>query len=184
MTGKKFIRNAILMIIGAIGGLVFLIYVTVKTKATSLNQYEPFKAWIGETVVLKREAAVFKEKLRSNENGRYPCTLLDSLHPKWRYVQVSKAIGDLEEIGKLPAGTVLKLECTIQYTNGVSGSSYPTIFGTITENGNTYKIGYQWGSREIGKCVADTDKCWPFNQAPWQAERDTTFYALQTATLW
>lgn len=184
MTGKKIIRNAMMLIIGATGGLVFLIYATVKTKTTSLNHYEPFQEWIGQTVILKRDAVVFKEKLRSNENSRYPYTLLDSLHPQWRYVQELKTIGDLKEVGKLLAGSVLKLETAIQYTNGVSGSSYPTIFGTLTENGHTYKIGYQWGSRAIGKRVAETGKCWHFNQAPWQAVRDTSFYALPTAKLW
>ncbi|MFC6098830.1 hypothetical protein [Olivibacter domesticus] len=184
MTTKKIMGIIALVIVGGIGFLIFIIYATVKTKSTNLNKYEPFKEWIGQTVLLTRETVLFEEKLRSNENSQYPYTLLDSLHPKWQYAQEQKNIGDIEEIVKFPACTTLKLENAIQYTNGVSGSSYPTIFGTITVNGNTYKTGYQWGTMDIGKSFDKIEKCWQFNQAPWQDVQDTTFYALPTANFW
>lgn len=169
-----------LVAIGGIGFLTFVIYATVKTKSTSLNKYEPFKEWVGKTVSLNKNTVLFKEKIRMNDNGNYPYVLLDDMHPKWQYVDELKIVGDLEEIARFPVGTMIKFDKAIQYTNGVSGSSYPTIFGTITANGQEYKTGYQWGERDLEQ----VEKCWQFHKAPWQEEQDTSFYSLPTATLW
>jgi len=110
--------------------------------------------------------------------------LLDSLHPQWQYKDEQKEIGDIEEISHFPKGTVIKLEKAIQYTNGVSGSSYPTIFGTIIYNEKEYKVSYQWGKIDLGKHYDKVEKCWQFHQAPWQDVRDTAFYVLPTANFW
>lgn len=132
-----------LVIIGGISLLVLIIFATVKTKSTNISKYEPFKAWVGKTITLDKETALFKDKVEMNYNRDYPYVLLDSLHPKWEYVEEQKAIGDLEEIARFPAGTALTFEKAIQYTNGVSGFSYPTILVTITSNGKEYKADYQ-----------------------------------------
>lgn len=66
----------------------------------------------------------------------------------------------------------------------VSGSSYPALFGTIHMGNSAYKIAYQWGQMDIGKRFDGIDKCWQFHQAPWQAQTDTTYYALPEANLW
>ncbi|SFO18195.1 hypothetical protein SAMN05421741_12436 [Paenimyroides ummariense] len=173
-----------LVVIGGIGLLVFIIFTTVKTKSTSINEYEPFKEWVGKTVTLNKETALFKDKQKMNPNRDYSYMLLDSLHPKWQYLEEQKAIGDLVEITRFPEGTILKFEKAIQYTNGVSGFSYPTIFGSITSNGKEYKTGYQWGEMDMAKKFDKVEKCWQFHQAPWQKEKDTAFYALPTASLW
>lgn len=173
-----------LVMIGGIVLLGFIIFTTVKTKSTSINKYEPFKEWVGKTVTLNKETALFKDKLNMKHNSDYPYVLLDSLHPKWQYIEEQKAIGDLEEITKFPAGTTIKFGEAIQYTNGVSGFSYPTIFGTITINEKEYKVGYQWGEMNMEKRFDKVEKCWQFHQSPWQQERDSAFYALPTATFW
>lgn len=162
-------------------GFIFILYATTKTKSTSLNKYEPFKVWVDKTVTLNKETVLFKDKIPMNNNSDYPYMLLDSLHPKWQYVDERKNIGDLEEIATFPAGTVLKLEKAVQYTNGVSGFSYPTIFGTITMNGKTYKIGYQWGERDLNKVSEKIERQWYFHQAPWQSSVDTNYYTLPKA---
>lgn len=173
-----------LVAVGSIGLFIFIIYATVKTKSTNLDKYEPFKEWVGQTVILNQPTALFKEKIPMHDNTRYPYMLLDSLHPNWQYAEDQKNIGDIEEITKFPKGMMLQLEKAIQYTNGVSGSSYPTVFGTITANGNTYKVGYQWGTMNFGKSFDKIEKCWQFHQAPWQDHVDTAFYALPTAKFW
>lgn len=172
-----------------IGGLVlfgFLLYATIKTKTTNLNKYEPFNEWIGKTVILNKQTVLFKDKMYMNGNSDYPYALLDSMHPQWQYIEERKNLSepDLEEITTFPAGTELRLEKAIQYTNGVSGSSYPTIFGSIRYHGETHKIGYQWGTMDLGKRFDKVEKCWQFHQAPWQEKADTAFYALPTANFW
>ena len=184
MTTKRIMGIVIILIVVAIIGFIFILYATIKTKSTRLNKYEPFKEWVGKTVNLNKETVLFKEKIRMNSNSDYPYMLLDSLHPQWQYVDEQKEIGDIEEIMRFPAGTQLKLDEAVQYTNGVSGSSYPTIFGTIHFNGNTYKTGYRWGEMDISKRSDKIEKCWQFHQAPWQGGRDAAFYALPTANFW
>jgi len=184
MTTKRIMGIVAIGILVVVIGFIFILYATIKTKSTSLNNYEPFKEWVGKTVTLNKETVLFKEKIRMNSNSNYPYMLLDSLHPQWRYVEEQKTIGDIEKIIRFPVGTSLKLDKAIQYTNGVSGSSYPTIFGTITAHGMDYKVGYQWGERDVSKAFEKIEKCWFFHQAPWQDKQDTTFYALPTANFW
>lgn len=172
----------------AVGALVLfgvLLYATIKTKTTSLNKYKPFNEWIGKTVILNKRTVLFKDKMYMN-NSNYPYMLLDSMHPQWQYIEERKNLPepDLEEITTFPAGTELHLEKAIQYTNGVSGTSNPTIFGSIHYNGETYKIGYRWGTMDLGKRFDKVEKCWHFHQAPWQEKTDTAFYALPTANFW
>lgn len=171
-------------IIGGIGLLIFVIYATVKTKSTVIDRYAPFDHWIGQTVTLNKETVLYKEKAGMYQNSAYPYILLDSLHPRWPYAAEQKAIGDLEEITTFAMGTRLTFEKAVQYTNGVSGFSYPTLFGTITSDGKEYGVGYRWGEINMGKRFDDIEECWYFHQAPWQRSADTAFYALPTATFW
>ena len=184
MNSTKKMGILLLIIAGAVVGFIFILFATIKTKSTSLNQQQPFKKWIGQEVFLQRETKLFKDHIEMNYNRRYPYMLIDSLHPRWTYIEEQKAIGDIEELATFATGTILTLEEATQYTNGVSGSSYPTIFGSIQSQGKTYKIGYQWGTMDIGKRFQKIDECWSFHQAPWQDEPDTAFYPLPTATFW
>lgn len=184
MSTKKIMGIIALIVIGGIGLLVFMIFATVKTKSTSINRYEPFKEWIGKTVTLNKEVVLFKDKVEMNHNSDYPYRVLDHHHPQWQYIDEKKRIGDLEEITTFPAGTTWKFEKAIQYTNSVSGFSYPIMFGTIAIDGKEYKTGYQWGEMDVGKKFDKVEKCWQFHQAPWQEEKDTAYYALPTASLW
>jgi len=186
MTIKKVMSIIAVVIAGGIGLFVFVLYATIKTKSTSLDQYEPFKEWVGKTVTLYGETVLFEEKVKMNSDPTYPYMLLDSLHPQWQYAEERQHMPepDLEKITVFPAGTKLKIEKAIQYTNGVSGSSYPTVRGTIIQDGREYRMGYQWGHRDIGKAYDGIEKCWSFNQAPWQTRQDTAYYALPEAKLW
>ncbi len=184
MTIGKIMGIIALVIVGGIGLFIFFLYATIKTKSTSLNKYEPFSEWIGKTVVLHTETMLFKEQMRMNPNSKYPYTLADSLNPGWEYILALVENGSVTKIATLPAGTELSLERAVQYTNGVSGSSYPTIFGTLKSNGKEYKVGYQWGDLDLSKNHYKIEKSWKFHQAPWQAEQDTAFYALPKADFW
>ncbi|SFS71469.1 hypothetical protein [Sphingobacterium wenxiniae] len=184
MTVKKIMGIIALVIFGGIGLFIFFLYATIKTKSTSLDKYKPFSEWLGKTVTLKRETVLFKEKMRMNTNGKYPYTLIDSLHEGWEYILALEENGDVTKITTFPIGTELSLEKAIQYTNGVSGSSYPTIFGTIKSNGKEYKVGYQWGKLDLSKNYYQIEKSWKFDQAPWQTKQDTADYALPKADFW
>ncbi len=177
-------RKKIMSIAAMITGLfVFILYATIKTKSRSMDGYEPFKKWVGKTVVLQRETVLFEE---NNPRKGYPYFLTDSLHPEWQYAQDRKNLPEPElvEIVTFPAGTKLKIEKALQFTNGVSGSSYPTVFGIIHKEGKAYKINYQWGTMDIAKFFDHIEKCWQFHQAPWQDKADTAFYALPQAEWW
>lgn len=173
-----------MLIVGGIGLFIFMLYATIKTKSTGLNKYEPFKEWVGKTVTLDKETVVFEEKIRMVTNRNYPYTLIDSLHPSWQYLRDLEEAGNVVKITTLPAGTKLTLEKAIQYTGGVSGSSYPTIFGTINDGGKEYKVGYPWGEQDIAKDHYKIEESWYFNRAPWQTAQDTTYYALPRAEWW
>lgn len=174
----------ILLVVAGIGLFIFILYATVKTKSISINKYEPFRTWIGKTVTLNRQTILFKEQL--NINDKYPYRLLDSLHPYWQWFSDRSTMQepDAWQVTIFPVGSIVKIEKAIQYTNGVSGSSSPMLFGTMNDGKTTYKIGYQWGKQDISKDFDGIKKCWEFHQAPWQEKRDTAFYELPEAGWW
>lgn len=183
MTRGKIINITATVILGGIGLFIFMLYATIKTKSTGIDDYEPFKSWVGKTVTLDKQTVVFQEKIRMVDNNHYPYLLLDNQHPHWQYVAEQQRLGELTEIKIIPAGATLTLEKAVQYTNGVSGSSYPTMFGSISDGDTTYKIGYPWGQRDFSKPSSDP-KPWQFHQAPWQLEQDNKHYYLPTAEWW
>src|SRR5690606_38532489 len=108
----------------------------------------------------------------------------DSLHEGWENILELEENGDVTKITTFPIGTELSLEKATQYTNGVSGSSYRTIFGSIKSNGKEYKEGYQCGKLDLTKKYYQIEKCRKFDQAPWQTKQDTAYYALPKADFW
>lgn len=70
------------------------------------------------------------------------------------------------------------------YTNGVSGSSKPCLFGTIEYAGKVYKVEYQWGDQSIGRRFDKIPESWSFPMAPWQSAIDLKFYKLPIAEWW
>lgn len=186
MRSKK-IMSIIFILAGAgILAFAFILYATIKTKSTSLDNKPPFRTLIGQTVTLQRETVLYEDHIGQQTNADYPYILLDSLHPLWQYAQDCQAQPqpDLLAITKFPAGTTLHIEKAIQYTNGVSGTSNPSLFGSISSGGEIYKIGYQWGKISLEKYFDKVEKCWHFHQAPWQSQQDTAFYALPEAKVW
>ena len=182
----KVIKILALVVFVGIGFILFILYATIKTKSTNLKNYEPYKELIGKTLVLNKKTYLFKDETTMIPNGNFPYTLMDDLHPRWAYFQEGKEMPevDITEILTFPKGVAFHVEKAIQYTNGVSGSSSPTIFGSIEYQGKTYKISYFWGERDIDKAYRNVPKCWQFHQAPWQDSADTTWYALPTANIW
>lgn len=182
MTAKKIARIIMWVIAGGIALFIFFFYATIKTKSANVSRYPPFKEWIGKTVTLNRETVLCMEKDYLNVNRHYPYTLLDRLHPNWQCLEQQDP--DIEKIRVLPIGTKFHIEKAVQYTNGVSGNSYPRIFGTISENGREYKISYQWGKRNLARDYDHIKECWYFHQAPWQVQTDSAFYYLPLAEWW
>ena len=174
----------VLVIVAGAGFFIFILYATVKTKSTSIEAYAPFNEFVGKTLTLQRETVLFREKMPTYDNSAYPDILLDNKHPRWQYIAQLENLGDIKKIVKFPAGTKFTAEKAVQYTNGVSGFSYPTIFGTVFYDGTKYKIAYQWGDIDISRSLDKIDKCWRFHQAPWQDKQDTAFYTLPKARFW
>src|SRR5690606_2470632 len=123
MTAAKIIRMIALVGIGGIVLFIFSLYFTIKTKTRSINKYQPFSEWVGETVTLDIETVIFEEKVKMNSNRKYPYTLLDSLHPNWQYRLDQERLGDVTRITDSPSRTKLQLERAIQHTNGVHAST-------------------------------------------------------------
>lgn len=171
---------------GGIGFFIFIIYATVKTKSTGLNSCQPFKELIGKTVVLNKETYLFSDHENTTHNADFPYTLMDDLHPLWSYYQECKNLPhvDITEITSFPRGTKFQIKKAVQYTAGVSGASYPTLFGSIQHKGQLYKVSYQWGKQDFYKASNEAEKYWVFHQAPWQNTRDTASYVLPTANFW
>ena len=183
---NKFIKTGALVILGAIGLLLFILYATVKTKSTGLNSYEPFKALIGKTLVLNKETQLFIDQVTLVRDAEFPYMLMDDLHPDWAYYQECKDLPQvkIEEVLSLPKGTEFHVQKAVQYTTGVAGSSHPTLYGSIQYRGKTYQVAYRWGQRDSNKAYSKTDKYWKFHQAPWQDKPDTASYALPIAKVW
>lgn len=175
MTAKKIIMIIASVIIVLILLFVFMLYVALKTKSTNIDKYEPFKSLIDKTVTLNTETVLFKEN--DIYNNQYPYTLVDNLHTRWEWFNSrmeNPNVDDIKKIATLPIGTKLKIEKAIMYKTGVSGSSYPVLFGVI--EGTEYKINYQWGKKP-DFMLND----WRFNKAPWQKTQDTALYTIPDA---
>lgn len=184
MSSKKILVIIFTVVCLGITFFVLLLYISIKTKSTRIDRYEPFKEWIGKTVELNRPSVLFCERLPFNDN--YPNVLLDSLHPNWQYVdeQANLSEPDLVKIIDFPKGAAFTIQKAVMYTNGVSGSSTPMMFGTITHGAEAYQVGYQWGEQDIGKSFDKIKESWRFHQAPWQSIEDTNYYALPRAEFW
>lgn len=182
----KVIKRLLWVIFLGIGLMLFILFVTVKTKSTNLKNYKPYKELIGKKLVMQKETYLFEDEETFIPNGDFPYTLMDELHPRWPYFQEAKLTPgvDVKQVLRFPKGVVFHVEKAIQYTNGVSGSSTPVMFGRIDYQGKTYKISYPWGERDIDKAYRNVPECWQFHLAPWQDKADTTWYALPTATFW
>lgn len=184
MSVKK--SMGIIIGIGIVAVLVFgfVLYATIKTKSTGISRYSPYKEWMDKTVQLDQEAVLLTEKVRLFDDRTYPYLLLDSLHPDWPYLAERIKLGDYILVAKLPADAAFHIEKAVQYTGGVSGNSTPFVFGTVSYGGKSYKVGYQWGTMNIGKFMDKVKACWQFHRAPWQTETDTVFYELPEARWW
>lgn len=164
---------------------ILVLYQTIKTKSTSLNKYAPYKELIGKTVSLNNDIILFKYKNSSEVyNSNYPYFLIDSKDPVWISIPNFVELNEIETIFEISKGASLKIENAIQYSNGVSGSSTPFIFGKITHDGIDYKISFQWGEQSLSKKFDNIPESWYFYQAPWQTVVDTSFYYLPKAKIW
>ena len=185
MTAKKI--TTIILVSIAVGLVLFalMLYFTIKTKSTSLNDIEPFRSLIDKTMVLQRQTFLFSEphEIYSDSDAGYPYFLLDSLHPNWQWVQdrLKMSEPDVKQIRAFPAGTKLTIKKAVMYTNGVSGGSNPSLFGIIKDEENTYKIQYRWGEQSKIRYFDNIAESWKFSKAPWQKVEDTTYYALPEA---
>lgn len=187
LTFGKFLWKALLgvLIIGAL--ISFLIYATVKTKSTSLDQVAPFSSLIGETVVLQQDVDLLREvELKLYTHDAYPYLMTHLGHARYQQHQdrMANAPSEIELVVRIPAGTEVTFEKAVNYTNGVSGFSYPSLFGTLSHEGKQYKVDYVWGEEMIGLNMKDKEETWRFAQAAWQDKVDENYYAVPKGNVW
>ncbi|WP_346239073.1 hypothetical protein ABDK00_010075 [Niabella insulamsoli] len=181
---RKPIRLLVLIISGGFILFAFILYATIKTKSTNISEYAPYNSWVGKTVALDKPTVLIVERVKISEDKNYPYSLLDSLHPDWQYLEEFEKAGNYTKVTTFPAGVKFHIKKAIQFTGGVSGSSTPIVFGTLLHNGKEYKVGYQWGQRNIARYMDKIKECWHFHRAPWQTRSDNTFYSLRDAKWW
>ncbi len=183
---SKVIKMLIVCLIVGIALFVLMLYGSIKTRSTNISRYAPFSTYIGQTWVLKEETHLFREDEIYVLDSKHPFTLLDRNHEQWAYFQDRVALDapDVKAIAKVPAGATLKLDKAMQYTNGVSGFSSPTVLGILSYNGQQYAVSYRWGTLDLAKSLGKVANCWKFQQAPWQEKVDTAHYALPDAEWW
>ncbi|MFD2966504.1 hypothetical protein [Sphingobacterium bambusae] len=183
---SKIIKILIFCLIAGIALFVLMLYSSIKTKSTNISRYEPFRAYVGKTWVLQCETYLFQEDDSYVLSKKHPFTLMDREHEQWTYFQDRMALdqSDVKLILKIPAGTEFTLREAVQYTNGVSGFSSPTVLGTISYDKKHYPVSYRWGTLDLAKSLGKVENCWKFQQAPWQETVDTAHYALPDAEWW
>lgn len=164
----------------------FFLYIAIKTKSTDVSDDPPFQNWVGKTVELNQGILIFNEKLKSHTDQDFLYEFTDSLQPKWQFVseQIQSNNSDFKKIGRFPKGSTFTIEKATLFTNGVSGSSSPYLFGRISDGTQSYKVGFRWGEQSLTRFFDDVDQQWKFPQAPWQNKIDTTYYALPEANWW
>ena len=81
-------------------------------------------------------------------------------------------------VDSLPKASMVHFQNAIVYTNGVSGSSQPYLFGLVNDRGNGYSVAYQWGVNKPEKWMYGDKSSWQFPMAPWQNKPDTAYYSL------
>ncbi|WP_160366903.1 hypothetical protein [Sphingobacteruim zhuxiongii] len=184
ITGARVLKIALLEIFGGISLFCFLLYMTVKTKSTSLQKEEPFQAILNKPQTLLRDVELFDEELSTNDD--FPNIMTDQYQHNFTNLQGRLKIPkpDVTYIAKIPAGQQVVFRKAIMYTNGVSGGSTPCLFGTIRYNDREYKVEYQWGDQSISRRSDNIPESWSFAMAPWQPAIDLTFYELPIAEWW
>lgn len=184
LTGKRVLKIALLVVIGAIFLFCFMLYATVKTKSTSLSKITPFQEIINKPLTLVRDVELFVEEFPSNDD--FPNLITDRYQRNYQNLHERLTIEepDAKFIVKIPAGQQVVFSKATMYTNGVSGSSKPCLFGTINYGGNEYKVEYQWGDQSIGRRFDKIPESWSFPLAPWQSTIDLKFYKLPIAEWW
>lgn len=184
LTGKRVLKIALLVVVAAIFLFCFMLYASVKTKSTSLNKITPFQEILNKPLTLVRDVELFIEEFPTNDD--FPHLITDRYQRNYQYLheRLTIEVPDARFIVKIPTGQQVVFSKATMYTNGVSGSSKPCLFGTIDYNGKKYKVEYQWGDQSIGRRFDKIPESWSFAMAPWQTKIDLTFYKLPIAQWW
>ena len=181
---KKAIRILILVITVSLLLFGFLLYSTIKMKTRNISEMQPFATYVGDKLNLQRTVWLFQEK--EPVDSKYPLVLLDSLNPsfQWYHDRIKLQNPEVKLIKKITEGTSLQFDKVIMYTNGVSGTSTPRMFGELQDAGQTYRVEYSWGDQSFARMLDKEEKTWYFGLAPWQSTKDTAFYELPIAEFW
>jgi len=104
LTGKRVLKIALLVVIGAIFLFCFMLYATVKTKSTSLSKITPFQEIINKPLTLVRDVELFVEEFPSNDD--FPNLITDRYQRNYQNLHERLTIEepDAKFIVKIPAG--------------------------------------------------------------------------------
>lgn len=181
---KKILKVILLGGILVVGLFIFILYITVKTKSTSLNNTAPFKELIGRPLTLNTTTWLIQ--VTPTRNKDFPYVLIDEGHEnfQWFKDRMKSTPPEVVFVDSVPAGAGVIFEKATNYTNGVSGFSVACLFGTLTYHGKEYAIEYTWGKESISRRMEGRSNTWTFGWAPWQSKRDTHYYAIPDAQWW
>lgn len=183
-TGPRVVKVFFLVVLVGIVLFCFLLFLTIKTKSTSLVKKEPYSQVLNKPLTFLRDIYLIDYEYRMKDD--YPLLMLDPHHPSFRsYVDAFKE--DPPQgiyVAKIPAGQHVIFTNAVMYTNGVSGGSTPCLFGEINYQGTVYKVSYHWGDQSISRNFDHIPESWSFPMAPWQSKLDMKYYELPTAQWW
>lgn len=185
ITAKKVIKIFIICLIVGFILFVFAIIQTVKTKSTNISKKAPYKEVLGKELVTKRPIRLFMEQTPTKKE--YPYAMSDTNQTFWKsytaMLQADEPVIKLSD--SVEANAKVIFDKAVMYTNGVSGSSNPRLFGTLTSaDGKTYKVEFLWGTYDYNYPWKVSQRGYLFELAPWQTVKDTTHYYLPNAEWW
>lgn len=184
MTFQKLLKIVLLVGAGLVLLFILVLYFTLKTKTADLKNVDPFKNLMNKEVVLVQPVSLFQEHNDVEiPNEDFPYVIVESKNSRYKWYMERADMGTISSpeatfIAKLPAGTIVQFEKAANYTNGVSGNSYPYLFGTVQFKNAKYPITYQWGEEDFSLVMNKKEKSWQFSKAPWQKVQDTNHYEI------
>ncbi|QNL48201.1 hypothetical protein H8S90_15495 [Olivibacter sp. SDN3] len=188
MSSKISLFKMLTYVFGAVivlGGLFALaLYSTIKTKTKDLHNVPPFSDLLEKTVKLNTTTYLMQEF--PSRDKAFPYVLMDSTHRHYQWYKDRMALDppEVKLISTVPAGAKITFEKAANYTNGVSGNSIAWLFGKLKYHGKTYYVGYSWGDMSLSRRFDGNPDNWKFDLAPWQDEKDTSYYHVPEAQWW
>ena len=178
MTPKKLIMWILLAIGIGIVLFILMLYLTLKTKTTSLERITPYKESLKRELVTVRPVHIFELLEPTKSDYTYAMSDTNQYYFQVLESETGADIPLTKLKDSIPAGATIYFENAVNYTNGVSGSSTPRFFGTISYKEKKYPIEFVWGRYTYKSHPENLRPGFTMDLAPWNNSVDTTIYYL------